>query len=83
VSKAWSKGSTAGWRRLRAAVLARDGYRCQIKAEGCLKLATCVDHIVPKGKGIEHPSNLRAACQPCNSSRGNGSSSDPAPSGRW
>lgn len=30
MSKAWSGGSTRGWRKIRAAVLLRDGYRCRM-----------------------------------------------------
>lgn len=30
MSKAWSGGSTTGYRRVRVAVLMRDGYRCRM-----------------------------------------------------
>jgi hypothetical protein len=34
VSKAWSGGSTTAWRKMRAAVLYRDGYRCRAHRDG-------------------------------------------------
>jgi len=53
---------TRQWRRLRAAILARDGYACRM-VEGCRARATHVDHIVPVVLGgSSHPDNLRAAC---------------------
>ena len=30
----WEQGSTTAWRRVRALVLARDGYRCRAHADG-------------------------------------------------
>jgi 5-methylcytosine-specific restriction endonuclease McrA len=58
-------------RRVRQAVLERDGYRCQIGAPGCLERATQVDHIVPRSHGgaMWDPDNLRAACERCNQGR--------------
>lgn len=34
MSKAWGKGSTRAWRRLRAAILTRDRYRCRAHDDG-------------------------------------------------
>lgn len=75
-----ARGSTRHWRRLRALVLDRDGHSCQLPVEGghagnggptCGAFATHVDHVVPrKLGGSDHPSNLRAACAPCNLRRG-------------
>lgn len=31
MSRAWKVGSTRAWRRIRAAVLDRDGHRCQLQ----------------------------------------------------
>jgi len=61
------------WRRLRLQILERDGYMCQIKGPKCTKRATAVDHIVPVNDGgaFYDPTNLRAACQWCNSWRAN------------
>lgn len=55
---------TAEWKQIRLAVLARDNHVCQIcKAAQ----ANEVDHIVPRSKGgSDDPSNLQAACDPCN-----------------
>jgi 5-methylcytosine-specific restriction endonuclease McrA len=56
-------------RRLK--VLRRDNWECQIQGPGCLGTATTVDHIHPKAwGGTEDESNLRAACKPCNQSKG-------------
>lgn len=70
MSAGWALGSTTRWRRIRAYVLARDGYVCRIGAAGCVELATHVDHIVPKeAGGTDEEGNLRAACEPCNLGR--------------
>jgi HNH endonuclease len=46
----------------------------------CTGVATEVDHVVLKSQGgRDEPSNLRASCVACNSSR----PLDPEPSGRW
>ncbi|WP_375425979.1 HNH endonuclease [uncultured Friedmanniella sp.] len=70
------------WRRLIAQILHRDGHTCQLHYPGtwpgidgtprhCLGTATTADHIVPRSQGgTDHPSNLRAACKPCNQHRG-------------
>lgn len=80
MSRAWQQGSTRAWRKTRAFVLARDGHRCQVPRNGrpCGDHATHVDHIVPKGAGgTDDPANLRAACAPCNLSRGAAASAGP------
>lgn len=62
------KGSTSGWRKVRAYILKRDRYECQIKGPRCTVLATAVDHMAPWfGRPEDVPSNLlRAACEACN-----------------
>lgn len=51
------------WHALRACILKRDKYRCQIRLEGCSVIATDVDHIA---RGDNHSlENLRAACSGC------------------
>lgn len=67
---AWAFDSTTR-QRLRALVLERDGFRCQIRGPACLGVADQVDHIVPRALGgpLWDPANLRAACHRCNASR--------------
>ena len=62
------------WRRVRAKVLERDGYRCQIGYPGCTVLATQVDHVRPLSAGGAKydPANLRASCRRCNAARPSG-----------
>jgi 5-methylcytosine-specific restriction endonuclease McrA len=86
MSEGWKGGSTTRWRKLRAAVLDRDGHLCQIRAAGCLDVATEVDHIQSLAFGGEKydPGNLRAACQPCNLGRRTVVvDSRPTPHSRW
>jgi len=60
-------GSTSQWRRLRAACLSRDGYRCH----WCGGVATQADHVKPRAHGgVDELDNLVAACAPCNRKRG-------------
>lgn len=63
---------TPEWRRIQPKILDRDGHRCQIRYEGrCIGTATTVDHVVPVAHGgTNEPSNLRAACRPCNEHKG-------------
>lgn len=75
MSREWEGGSDSRWRAFRLTILERDRYRCQIQARGCTTLALPagghVDHIVPLSRGGAKydPSNCRAACPPCNTSR--------------
>lgn len=56
-----------GWRKLREAIFRRDGHVCY----RCGRWAGTIDHIVPLALGgTSHPSNLRPACQKCQSSTG-------------
>lgn len=58
------------WQRIRAAVLKRDGGRCQLGLPGCTEVATTADHIIGVAKGgTSALSNLRASCQSCNQQR--------------
>ena len=61
------------WRRVRDAVLERDGHRCQLRLPGyCLGVATTADHIMTVHQGgTDDPTNLRASCAPCNLAREN------------
>lgn len=70
MSRSWAAGSTTRWRQIRAYVLRRDGYTCQINGPVCTRRATEVDHIVEKAHGgQDNPDNLRAACRACNLGR--------------
>jgi 5-methylcytosine-specific restriction endonuclease McrA len=68
---------TVRWRRLSRLVIARAGGVCQV-TPGCLRPATCADHIIPAlvlaERGELHVffalDNLRASCQRCNSAAG-------------
>ena len=67
MSGSWAKGSTRAWRKVRAQVLARDGYQCKIKLPGvCVGVADCVHHT--KGRAItgDDPAHMVAACMACN-----------------
>ena len=70
----WTGGSTRRWRRIRAAVLDRDGHQCRTHAEGwcaalprhvCTVTATQVHHLDGKVHG-DDPQRLRASCATCN-----------------
>lgn len=74
------------WPKFRKLVLERDGYRCQIGGPKCTGKATTVDHIVPPPTGPWFdPTNLRAACHPCNYGKAGRSTRrrSVAPSRRW
>lgn len=60
------------WRRLSAAVIARDQHTCQIRGPHCTRIATTTDHIVARVEGgaVWDPANLRAACRQCNGEGG-------------
>lgn len=65
--------NTQAWRRLRQAVLIRDGYTCQVGGPSCEIRATTVHHIKPSSQHPElfwNPANLQAACAPCNAHGG-------------
>ena len=50
-------------------MLARDGYKCMVEGPRCRGYATSVHHILPSSTHPElfwEPSNLQAACGPCN-----------------
>lgn len=54
------------WPTLRAYVLQRDRYLCQLRYAGCTEQATDVDHIIPASQGgTDYPDNLQAVCHTC------------------
>lgn len=72
MSHAWARGSTREWRRLRRAVLDRDGWICQL----CSKpinpqlhnpdpMSAQVHHTLGKAYG-DDPAQLQAAHRKCN-----------------
>lgn len=64
-------GSTRQWRKLRARVLARDGYRCRLGLKGCTLDATHAAHVRARSKGGQDTmANLVASCAHCNLSMG-------------
>ena len=61
-----STGSTTAWRKIREAVLIRDGYICQ----WCGQDANTVDHVIERSQGgSDSMDNLIAACNRCNYGR--------------
>jgi 5-methylcytosine-specific restriction endonuclease McrA len=55
---------TAAWRKLRAAIIARDPI---CRTPGCGQPSTHADHIKPRRQGgSDDPSNLRGLCSCCN-----------------
>ena len=65
------RGYGASWRRIRAAVMARDNYLCQVcAADGRVTPATEVDHIRPKARGgTDEMDNLRSICRQCHAEK--------------
>lgn len=58
------------WARRRDRVVERDGGVCQLRLEGCTRIATTADHIVPMSLGgSDDEDNLRASCRDCNEAR--------------
>lgn len=59
-------GGTRRWRRIRAIILSRDRFQCQVPLPDgrlCLEPATVCGHILARiDGGDDHPSNLRAEC---------------------
>ena len=59
---------TAAWAEIRAAIFARDGFRCTYCGSEGGRLEC--DHIVPMSRGGGHePENLTTACASCNRSK--------------
>ena len=59
---------TAAWRRVRQAVLERDGYGCRVRGARCAGIASTVHHVVPSSQAPHlflEMTNLVASCGPC------------------
>lgn len=83
MSRSWRAGSTRAWRIIRAQVLARDGYLCQLKIDGiCTTRATCVHHTLGRSITGDDPRYLTASCDPCNLHVGDPTKHDPQPTPR-
>lgn len=94
MSNAWRSGSTAAWRRVRAAVLERDGWTCQLCGEriphGLPRLdplSAQVHHTRSRALVGDDPRWLQAAHRLCNARAGEPGyvqQGDPAPTpGTW
>lgn len=57
-------------KRLRFEILRRDGFRCRYCGHTAAVAELRVDHVIPEALGgTDEPSNLVAACDPCNSGK--------------
>lgn len=88
MSKSWASGSSRRWRKLRLAVLVRDGWVCQLRRpDVCTGRATHVHHTLGRTvTGDEDDRYLVAACEPCNLAVGDptkGPDPQPKPMTRW
>lgn len=72
--KAWDHGGKTAhqrgygkeWRKIRDAVIASEPLCRTCTEKGRQRLATQVDHVIPKAKGgTDDVSNLRPLCRPC------------------
>ena len=79
MSRAWATGSTRRWRTIRAYVLQRDQYRCQLKLDGCTTRANEAHHTLGREVIGDKPDDLVAACSNCNKKTGDPRSHDPKP----
>ena len=67
-----SDGGSRPWRRMRARVLREEPY-CQVRLEGCTRVSTTVDHIIPKALRpdlVMSRENCRGSCRNCNLKKG-------------
>lgn len=82
MSRRWANGSSRAWRRTRALVLQRDGYRCQLKLDGCTGRGEHVHHTMPREIVGDDVAHLVAACPSCNYKIGDPTRHDPPPTVR-
>lgn len=71
MSKAWAKGSTAAWRKLRARILfdnqVENQGRCTVQIEDvCTGQANTVHHVLGRLVTGDDPRYLVACCKECN-----------------
>lgn len=79
MSKSWKGGSTRAWRRVRAAVLARDGNRCRAHDDGLCAQAQAhvctgrfeeAHHTKGRAATGDDPRYVVASCTACNKAIG-------------
>lgn len=91
MSNAWRNGSTATWRKLRVAVLDRDGWICQLCGRTIPRgvhrddpLAPQVHHTRNRALVGDDPNYLQATHRKCNLAAGEPGVDDPEPHvGAW
>ena len=67
MSTGWRGGSTRRYRRIRAYVLERDGWRCQLQIPGiCTGRAEHAHHTRGRTMTGDDPAHMVAACAACN-----------------
>lgn len=67
------RSNPRAWRLLRTQVLIRDHHQCQLRLRGCTRMATAIDHIIPRNDGgSDAIDNLQASCGNCNLLKGAG-----------
>lgn len=65
--------NTRAWQRVRLQVLERDGHTCRVGLNVCTIEATTAHHVTPVSRlhprdpALLDPTNIVAACIPCNS----------------
>lgn len=66
-----ARGYGSRWVKLRLQVLRRDQHLCVVcRAAGRVRVATEVDHVVPRAKGgTDALANLQAICTPCHKAK--------------
>lgn len=73
-----SPGGYRAYRRARAVVLGRDGYRCRLgptraeqgKRDVCVRVATQAHHLDGVRAGVLDLTRMIASCKPCNIAEG-------------
>jgi hypothetical protein len=64
---AWDGGSTWAWRKIRLAVLNRDGWQCKLRIPGvCTGRASHAHHVYGRAITGDDPAFIVAACPSCN-----------------
>lgn len=80
----WPGGSTRAWAKIRAYVLERDAYVCQLRIpDTCTHTATQAHHTRDRNVYGDDPAHIIATCAPCNIRVGNPTITDPDPNPTW